>query len=168
MCLFATHYFELTAMADLHQNVANVHLDAVEHEGRIIFMHRIKTGATDRSYGLQVAQLAGLPEAALGYARDRLAALEGDTPPPSPTSKPVTSTSETTIPELGAEHDSGSTPVANGVRPAAVAASQPPQLDLFAQNDALVDYLKDLDVDSISARQALDHLYKMADIITVE
>ncbi len=168
MCLFATHYFELTAMADLHQNVANVHLDAVEHEGRIIFMHRIKTGATDRSYGLQVAQLAGLPEAALGYARDRLAALEGDTPPPSPTSKPVTSTSETTIPELGTEHDSGSTPVANGVRPAAVAASQPPQLDLFAQNDALVDYLKDLDVDSISARQALDHLYKMADIITVE
>ncbi len=168
MCLFATHYFELTAMADLHQNVANVHLDAVEHEGRIIFMHRIKTGATDRSYGLQVAQLAGLPEAALGYARDRLAALEGDTPPPSPTSKPVTSTSEKTIPELGTEHDSGSTPVANGVRPAAVAASQPPQLDLFAQNDALVDYLKDLDVDSISARQALDHLYKMADIITVE
>ncbi len=168
MCLFATHYFELTAMADLHQNVANVHLDAVEHEGRIIFMHRIKTGATDRSYGLQVAQLAGLPEAALGYARDRLAALEGDTPPPSPTSKPVTSTSETTIPELVTEHDSGSTPVANGVRPAAVAASQPPQLDLFAQNEALVDYLKDLDVDSISARQALDHLYKMADIITVE
>ena len=168
MCLFATHYFELTAMADLHQNVANVHLDAVEHEGRIIFMHRIKTGATDRSYGLQVAQLAGLPEAALGYARDRLAALEGDTPPPSATSKPVTSATETTIREDASHSDSDSRTLTNGVRPTAIPLSQPPQLDLFARNDALVDYLKDLDVDSISARQALDHLYKMADIIAVE
>lgn len=168
MCLFATHYFELTAMADLHQNVANVHLDAVEHEGRIIFMHRIKTGATDRSYGLQVAQLAGLPEAALGYARDRLAALEGETSPPSPTGKPVTSTTEPTITDGDSQGHSDSPAVVNSARPAAIAASQPPQLDLFARNDALVDYLKDLDVDSISARQALDHLYKMADILTVE
>ncbi|MFK8076395.1 MAG: DNA mismatch repair protein MutS [Granulosicoccus sp.] len=168
MCLFATHYFELTAMEDLHHNVANVHLDAVEHEGRIIFMHRIKTGATDRSYGLQVAQLAGLPEAALGYARDRLAALEGETPPSSPTNNTEASTLEPAIPEANTQGHCDSLAVAQGVRRPAVAASQPPQLDLFAQNEALVDYLKDLDVDSISARQALDHLYKMADIITVE
>ena len=76
LCLFATHYFELTAMAEQHEHVQNVHLDAVEHNGRIIFMHSIKNGATDRSYGLQVAELAGLPDAALEYARDRLAALE--------------------------------------------------------------------------------------------
>ena len=71
LCLFATHYFELTAMADQFDGVENVHLDAVEHNGKIVFMHRIKSGATNRSYGLQVAELAGLPaRACLLYTSD--------------------------------------------------------------------------------------------------
>lgn len=80
MCLFSTHYFELTALADEIDGVANIHLDAVEHEGKIVFMHRVKTGAASQSYGLQVARLAGLPPAVLAGAASKLRALETAAP----------------------------------------------------------------------------------------
>jgi DNA mismatch repair protein MutS len=187
LCLFATHYFELTAMADVHPTVENVHLDAVEHEGRIIFMHRIKTGATDRSYGLQVAQLAGLPDVALSYARERLAMLETQASKDSTRDNRDSFTSNTApqpdevppitegVVERGAqlsdptEQNSVELPTA-AVVSAPVSPQNgaiPPQLDLFVQNEALVDYLNELDVDSISARQALQHLYNMSELLTV-
>jgi DNA mismatch repair protein MutS len=59
--LFATHYFELTALAEELPTVRNVHLDAVEHRDHVVFMHRIQEGAASRSFGLQVAKLAGVP-----------------------------------------------------------------------------------------------------------
>ena len=74
--LFATHYFELTALAERLDNVRNVHLDAVEHGDRIIFMHSVKDGPASRSYGLQVAQLAGVPRAIIDSARRRLQEIE--------------------------------------------------------------------------------------------
>nr|MDQ6925288.1 DNA mismatch repair protein MutS [Candidatus Eremiobacteraeota bacterium] len=74
--LFATHYFELTALAAEFRQVANVHLDAVEHKDRIVFLHAVEAGTADRSYGLQVAQLAGVPGSVIRAARRRLAALE--------------------------------------------------------------------------------------------
>ena len=74
--LFATHYFELTALADSHANVANVHLDATEHEDHVVFMHNIQEGPANRSFGLQVAKLAGVPQEVLAMARDKLAELE--------------------------------------------------------------------------------------------
>ncbi|MDR1076519.1 MAG: DNA mismatch repair protein MutS [Xanthomonadaceae bacterium] len=74
--LFATHYFELTALAEPGSGIANVHLDAVEHGETLVFMHSVKEGAANRSFGLQVAALAGLPKAALQQARRRLAELE--------------------------------------------------------------------------------------------
>jgi DNA mismatch repair protein MutS len=76
--LFATHYFELTGLPELQDGIVNVHLDAVEHGDSIVFMHRVKEGAADQSYGLQVAALAGIPRVVLGQARDRLAELEAD------------------------------------------------------------------------------------------
>jgi DNA mismatch repair protein MutS len=172
LCLFATHYFELTAMADLHPTVENVHLDAVEHEGRIIFMHRIKTGATDRSYGLQVAQLAGLPDIALSYARDRLAMLETQTPDDSVKNSNLETTStvarQTNIavsrPDVAIDKPVASENAAPKMHQIEASA---PQLDLFAQNETLVEYINELDVDSISARQALQHLYNMTDLLTV-
>ena len=85
MCLFATHYFELTDLAKQFDTIANVHLDAVEHDGKIVFMHRVKDGAANRSYGIQVAELAGLPEKALHSARDRLHTLESSDVKPSNT-----------------------------------------------------------------------------------
>ena len=70
--LFATHFFELTEIPALALNACNVHVDVVEHGERIIFMHSVKPGPASRSYGLQVARLAGVPEAILAAARDRL------------------------------------------------------------------------------------------------
>ena len=74
--LFATHYFEMTALADQYPAVRNVHLDAVEHGERIVFLHRLKDGPANQSYGLQVASLAGVPAAVIRAARDKLAELE--------------------------------------------------------------------------------------------
>jgi DNA mismatch repair protein MutS len=74
--LFATHYFELTALASEFKQVANVHLDAVEHKDRIVFLHAVEEGPANRSYGLQVAQLAGVPGSVIRAARRRLTELE--------------------------------------------------------------------------------------------
>jgi DNA mismatch repair protein MutS len=75
-CLFATHYFELTALPELHSNIHNVHLDAVEQGEQLIFMHSVKDGPANRSFGLQVAALAGLPKPVLNNAKQVLARLE--------------------------------------------------------------------------------------------
>ncbi|HEY4127167.1 MAG TPA: DNA mismatch repair protein MutS [Gammaproteobacteria bacterium] len=74
--LFATHYFELTALAELIPGVANVHLDATEHAHELVFLHSVKEGPADRSYGLQVAALAGIPKAVIAQAQEYLARLE--------------------------------------------------------------------------------------------
>ncbi|MGZ8267228.1 MAG: MutS-related protein, partial [Burkholderiales bacterium] len=74
--LFATHYFELTSLASEFKQVANVHLDAVEHKDRIVFLHAVEEGPANRSYGLQVAQLAGVPGSVIRAARRRLVELE--------------------------------------------------------------------------------------------
>jgi DNA mismatch repair protein MutS len=76
--LFATHYFELTALPEEISGIANVHLDAVEHGERIIFMHTVKGGPASRSYGLQVAALAGVPERVLAQGRSILEELEAN------------------------------------------------------------------------------------------
>lgn len=74
--LFATHYFELTTLPDEYPGIANVHLDAVEYGDSIVFMHRVREGPANQSYGLQVASLAGVPKAVIERARTRLRELE--------------------------------------------------------------------------------------------
>jgi DNA mismatch repair protein MutS len=74
--LFATHYFELTALPELCPTMANVHLDATEHQDHVVFLHNIQEGPANKSFGLQVAKLAGIPEPVLRAARDKLAELE--------------------------------------------------------------------------------------------
>jgi DNA mismatch repair protein MutS len=74
--LFATHYFELTRIVDEFKHAANVHLDAVEHGNNIVFMHKVEEGAANQSYGLQVAQLAGIPRPVITAAKKKLAQLE--------------------------------------------------------------------------------------------
>ncbi len=83
--LFATHYFELTALAEQLPHVANVHLDAVEHGDRIVFMHQVKPGPASQSYGLQVAALAGVPRSVIARARAKLRELERSALNQSPT-----------------------------------------------------------------------------------
>ncbi|MBZ6072521.1 DNA mismatch repair protein MutS [Aeromonas schubertii] len=90
--LFATHYFEMTRLPELLEGLANVHLDAVEHGDTIAFMHAVQEGAASRSYGLQVAALAGVPKSVIHQARHKLAELESGahTPPTgSPAPRPL-------------------------------------------------------------------------------
>jgi DNA mismatch repair protein MutS len=74
--LFATHYFELTTLADEQRSIDNVHLDAMEHGDKIIFLHAVKEGAASQSYGLQVAALAGVPSSVIDKAKLKLRQLE--------------------------------------------------------------------------------------------
>jgi DNA mismatch repair protein MutS len=74
--LFATHYFELTRLAEEFPQIANVHLRAIEHKHSIVFLHAVNEGPASQSYGLQVAALAGVPESAIRTARKYLVKLE--------------------------------------------------------------------------------------------
>jgi DNA mismatch repair protein MutS len=76
--LFATHYFELTALAQELPACGNVHLDATEHKGQLVFLHAVKPGPANQSYGLQVASLAGVPRDVIRRARKYLQALEAE------------------------------------------------------------------------------------------
>jgi len=76
LTLFATHYFELTRLAHEYSELANVHLDAVEHNDRIVFLHAVEEGPANQSYGIQVAALAGIPNAVVRAARKQLREFE--------------------------------------------------------------------------------------------
>lgn len=76
LTLFATHYFELTSLPTQLKGVANVHLDALEHNDTIAFMHSVQEGAASKSYGLAVAALAGVPKQVIQRAKQKLASLE--------------------------------------------------------------------------------------------
>ncbi|MCI1729146.1 MAG: DNA mismatch repair protein MutS [Chiayiivirga sp.] len=133
--LFATHYFELTALAEPGSGIANVHLDAVEHGDRLVFMHAVKDGPANRSFGLQVAALAGLPRQVISDARKTLATLEQH--------------SRDTMP----------TPVS----PQALDAPQ--QFGLFAPTSAAVDALASIDPDELTPKQALEALYRLKSLL---
>ncbi|MBL8525664.1 MAG: DNA mismatch repair protein MutS [Betaproteobacteria bacterium] len=81
--LFATHYFELTHLNAELPNLANVHLDAVEMKDKIVFLHKLESGPANKSYGLQVAQLAGVPKSVVRAARKHLEKLETTAAPVS-------------------------------------------------------------------------------------
>jgi len=129
--LFATHYFELTALAEPGSGIANLHLDAVEHGDALVFMHAVRPGPANRSFGLQVAALAGLPKAALQQARARLAELEAQ------------------------GRDAPSLPMS------APALDAPQQFGLFSPQSAAHDALAALDPDELTPKQALEALYRL-------
>jgi len=77
--LFATHYFEITTLPDEIRGIKNIHIDAVEHGEKIVFLHSVKPGPANQSYGLQVAQLAGVPGQVIQLAKKKLIELEHQT-----------------------------------------------------------------------------------------
>jgi DNA mismatch repair protein MutS len=90
--LFATHYFELTQLPESFPQAVNVHLDATEYNDHIVFLHTIQEGPANRSYGLQVAKLAGIPPAVIAAAKRKLAELENGaiaSAPPVATGAPL-------------------------------------------------------------------------------
>lgn len=78
--LFATHYFELTALPEYESNVANVHMDVVEHDDEIVLLHAVKQGPANQSYGIHVAALAGIPKTVISAAKIRLDEIEQQIP----------------------------------------------------------------------------------------
>jgi DNA mismatch repair protein MutS len=134
--LFATHYFELTALAEPGSGIANVHLDAVEHRDHagnesLVFMHSVKEGPADRSFGLQVAALAGLPKTVVRQARARLAELEAQ------------------------NRDAPTMPMT------AQALDSPQQIGLFTPASATLEALAAIDPDELTPKQALEALYRL-------
>ncbi|WP_198116797.1 DNA mismatch repair protein MutS [Massilia rhizosphaerae] len=141
--LFATHYFELTQLPEQNPSAANVHLSAVEHKDSIVFLHAVQDGPASQSYGLQVAQLAGVPPGVIRAARKHLARLEAqalDATPqldlfaPAPSEEPDAGTGSEAVPV-----------------PAPAPAAESPAL-------ALLDAI---DPDALSPREALERLYEL-------
>lgn len=75
LCMFSTHYFEITALAESSPGASNVHLTAVQHDGKIVFLYEVRQGAAKQSYGIQVARLAGVPSKVVSMASERLQQL---------------------------------------------------------------------------------------------
>ena len=128
--LFATHYFELTVLPESEPLVANVHLNATEHNERIVFLHHVLPGPASQSYGLAVAQLAGVPAPVIARAREHLARLE-----------------TTSLPHEIPRSEPG--------KPAA-----PLQNDLFATlPHPILEELAKINPDDMTPRRALELLY---------
>ena len=137
--LFATHYFELTQLPETYPSAANVHLSAVEHKDSIVFLHAVQDGPASQSYGLQVAQLAGVPQPVIKAARKHLARLEAQALDATP------------------QLDLFAAPVAEeeiGEAPAQTLAAAP-------QDDGLRDALDAIDPDALTPREALERLYEL-------
>ncbi|HVY63323.1 MAG TPA: DNA mismatch repair protein MutS [Gammaproteobacteria bacterium] len=132
LTLFATHYFELTSLPDELPACRNVHLDATEHGRELIFLHSVKPGPASQSYGLHVAELAGVPRDVVDRAREYLRRLEKH----QQTLLPASPQSELTF--------------------------EPPPPTLTPAQQRVLDRLATLDADALSPRAALDLLYELA------
>jgi DNA mismatch repair protein MutS len=144
LTLFATHYFEMTQLAEQLPNVDNLHLDATEYQDNIIFMHKVLRGPASQSYGLQVAKLAGVPDLVVNQAKDKLQVLEASeqqaTSLSTPASAPIPATAAS---ESGAPID-------------------PTQGDMFAAISHPVEsLLQAKSADNMTPRQALDLVYSL-------
>ena len=135
LTLFATHYFEITRMPSEQANTANVHLAAAESPSGIVFLHEVKDGPASRSYGIQVAQRAGIPQAVIRHATRELERLEAQGAP---------------TPQLGLFGE-----VVDAEVQAAAAA------EISEAQEALQQALASLDPDTLSPREALEALYQL-------
>ncbi len=139
MTLFATHYFELTRMPNEQPTSANVHLAAAESPAGIVFLHEVKDGPASRSYGIQVAQRAGIPAAVIRHATRELERLESQGAP---------------TPQLGLFGDIATTDAADEVATHTAEALA-----------ALEHAVSALDPDTLSPREALDALYQLKNLL---
>jgi DNA mismatch repair protein MutS len=151
--LFATHYFELTHLPREMDGIANVHLDATEHRDGIVFLHAVKEGPASRSYGLAVAQLAGVPRETIAAAREYLAALEQGGTPGAPGGAPAHNPRS-----RGRSHEAH-TPQAQ--LPLEPPTSPPPDPRLLELEAAV----RAVNADELTPRAALDLIYKLRSLL---
>ncbi|MBV8806243.1 MAG: DNA mismatch repair protein MutS, partial [Sinobacteraceae bacterium] len=141
--LFATHYFELTTLATEVDGCANVHLDATEHGDGIVFLHAVKEGPANRSYGLQVAQLAGVPREVIGQAREYLEALESQRD----------------------QHDAVASTGPRSAQRELPLFAAPPASKPTPPRDPLRVAIEALDPDELSPKAALETLYRLRKLL---
>ena len=147
--LFATHYFELTAFASQHDCAANMHVSAVESGRDIVFLHQIEAGPASRSYGVQVARLAGMPAAVIRQARAALESLE---------TQANAGAAQVDLFAMPADlNPSGST-----------AGDSVAHVTQDAIASALAEALADIDPDTLSPRDALAALYRLKNLAKEE
>jgi DNA mismatch repair protein MutS len=140
--LFATHYFELTQLPEQNPSAVNVHLSAVEHKDSIVFLHAVQDGPASQSYGLQVAQLAGVPPAVIRAARKHLARLEAQALDATP------------------QLDLFAPAPCDEADPEGAPAAAPAPMQQAAESPALA-LLDAIDPDALSPREALERLYEL-------
>jgi len=140
--LFATHYFELTSLPEKVPGAINVHLGATEYNENIVFLHSIQEGPANKSYGIQVAKLAGIPKQVIDLARQELALLEAGS-------------HAVITPEPSSENNS------------VPASGEPSQSELFlpSVNPLLLQRMEQLKPDELSPRDALDLLYELKKLL---
>jgi DNA mismatch repair protein MutS len=155
--LFATHYHELTELAERLPGAQNYQITAMEREGEVIFLHRLEKGRASKSYGIEVARLAGLPPAVLARAREVLERLERyeldvfDEEAKPPDVQPKNE-------EELAAGDTGLESAARRARSRRIAA----QATLFdATNQGLLDELREVNVETLSPDEARDFLQSL-------
>ncbi len=155
--LFATHYFEITSLPNTVPGIVNVHLNATEHQDKIVFLHKVQEGPASKSYGLQVAKLAGIPNDVLQEAKTQLHLLEnGEHPQASKATQAMAAPQ--------AASAAGDAP-ANAVSASNPATPSPLQSGLFdtLPNPAL-DALRKINPDNLSPREALEHIYRLKEL----
>ena len=155
--LFATHYFELTALAAEHDTVANVHLKAVEHDRGIVFLYEVSPGPASRSYGIQVAELAGVPREVVRQARRRLELLEAE-------DHRGRRRAQLDLFD-GEGFASGANSMRNRPGASAAAADPDPEAERRRERaDALREALEAIDPNGLSPREALDLLFRFKEM----
>ncbi|MEY4589608.1 MAG: hypothetical protein RL497_1684 [Pseudomonadota bacterium] len=146
LTLFATHYFEITRLPEHLPQVGNVHLAATEHQDTLVFLHHIQTGPASKSFGLQVAKLAGIPAAVIESAKTQLAILEG-TPAPTLSSAEV--------------HTIESSPETPKARKSKASTQQ----DIFSSAGKLDAYIEAINPDRLTPLDALKLIYKLKEAL---
>lgn len=152
-CLFASHYFELTQLPQSFAQAANVHLAAVEHHDKIVFLHALREGPASKSYGLQVARLAGVPAIVISQARKHLAQLEQQSMPKkeSPQYDLFTTTA------AHQEDDDLADYLNDQLDDVPTSKNQ----EAILITNQVVQKLRDIEPDSLNPRQALEMLYEL-------
>jgi DNA mismatch repair protein MutS len=134
--LFATHYHELTALADTLPGIRNYRVDVLESGDEITFLYRVVPGGADKSYGVYVAQLAGMPRAIVRRAEDILTDLERN----------------------GAgQREQRTAAITEG--------TQPLQMQLFGGNHPAIERIRELELDAISPLEAITRLYELKRLV---
>jgi DNA mismatch repair protein MutS len=167
LTLFATHYFELTSLPEEHPGIANLHLEAIEHGEKIVFMHSVREGPANQSYGLQVAALAGVPAEVIARARERLRQLEDQSqrqaasqhlaPRREGDRKRSQGPDQKRDPGRDPDRVPSRDPIRDQDRPHMA------QLSLFPAElpSPALERLRAIDPDDLSPRQAIDLLYEL-------